>query len=279
MTARARKAPRRAVPPGCAGATAGYETMGCIHAGVTDSAASPRDPTCGVSMSAKRFSVCCVVATRPGVCDCRGRHGCRRRRARSHADLRGLQRPPTRRAGRAQRRFRTRRRGGVVRSGARRGRRALLWTTPWWRRVASATRRWSSPAASSTRRPPARRRTSPGCPAPDPNTARRTSSSRTRSGSSTRRSFERDRLAPSLDATVADDQQKLTQARDAAIASADRGFGARWLAMNAHTLASPGATVLRALMSGLFVLLFLFPLILRLSRAKTSEDRRAGRTR
>ena len=87
---------------------------------------------------------------------------------------------------------------------------------------------------------------------------------------------ERDRLAPSLDATVADDQQKLTQARDAAIASADRGFGARWLAMNAHTLASPGATVLRALLSGLFVLLFLFPLILRLSRARTTEDRRTA---
>lgn len=87
---------------------------------------------------------------------------------------------------------------------------------------------------------------------------------------------ERDRLAPSLDAAVADDQQKLTQARDAATASADRGFGARWLAMNAHTFASPAATVVRALLSGLFVLLFLFPLILRLSRAKTTEDRRTA---
>ena len=87
---------------------------------------------------------------------------------------------------------------------------------------------------------------------------------------------ERDRLAPSLDATVANDEQKLAQARDAAIASADRGFGARWLAMNAHTLASPGATVLRALMTGLFIVLFLFPLLLRLSRAKTTEDRRTA---
>ena len=87
---------------------------------------------------------------------------------------------------------------------------------------------------------------------------------------------ERDRLAPSLDATVADDEQKLAQARDAAIASADRGFGARWLAMNGHTLTSPGATVLRALMTGLFIVLFLFPLILRLSRAKTTEDRRTA---
>jgi hypothetical protein len=87
---------------------------------------------------------------------------------------------------------------------------------------------------------------------------------------------ERDRLAPSLDATVADDEQKLAQARDAAIATADRGFGARWLAMNTHTLASPGATVLRALLTGLFIVLFLFPLLLRLSRTKTTEDRRTA---
>ena len=87
---------------------------------------------------------------------------------------------------------------------------------------------------------------------------------------------ERDRLAPSLDAAVTDDEQKLAQARDAAIASADRGFGARWLAMNTHTLASPGATVLRAMMTGLFIVLFLFPLLLRLSRAKTTEDRRTA---
>ncbi len=88
--------------------------------------------------------------------------------------------------------------------------------------------------------------------------------------------FERDRLAPARDASVADGERALRAARDAAIAGADRGFGARWMAMNAHTLASSGATVLRALMAGLFVMLFLFPLILRLSRAKTSEDRRAA---
>lgn len=84
---------------------------------------------------------------------------------------------------------------------------------------------------------------------------------------------ERNRLAPALDATVADDERALTQARDAAIARADRGFGARWLTMNAYTLGSPAATVLRALVVGLFVVLFLLPVILRLSRAKTSEDR------
>ncbi|MGK2879347.1 MAG: DUF4407 domain-containing protein [Mycobacterium sp.] len=87
---------------------------------------------------------------------------------------------------------------------------------------------------------------------------------------------ERARLAPALDSTVADSERELTAARDAAIASADRGFGATWTAMNAHTLASPGATVLRAVTVGLFVVLFLFALILRLSRAKNSEDRRAA---
>lgn len=87
---------------------------------------------------------------------------------------------------------------------------------------------------------------------------------------------ERDRLAPSLDAALAADDQALTEARDGAISDADRSFGARWLAMNAHTLASPAATVLRAVLAGVFVLLFLFPLILRLSRATTSEDRRTA---
>ena len=87
---------------------------------------------------------------------------------------------------------------------------------------------------------------------------------------------ERDRLAPSLDAATADEQHKLTQARDTATASTDRGFGARWLAMNAYTLSSPAATVLRALVTGLAIALFLVPLILKLSRAKTTEDRRAA---
>jgi len=87
---------------------------------------------------------------------------------------------------------------------------------------------------------------------------------------------DRDSRAPALDTQLATDERALTQARAAANADADRGFGARWLAMNAHTLASPAATVLRALTTGFFVLLFLAPLILRLSRAATTEDRRAA---
>ena len=87
---------------------------------------------------------------------------------------------------------------------------------------------------------------------------------------------ERDRLAPSLDATIADEQQRVSQARDADTATADRGLGARWLAMNSATLERAGAIVLRALLTGLFIVAFLFPLLLRLSRAKTTEDRRAA---
>jgi hypothetical protein len=87
---------------------------------------------------------------------------------------------------------------------------------------------------------------------------------------------DRDRLAPGLDAKAAADEQAVTQAREAASANADRGFGARWLAMNSYMLSSPGVTVLRALLTALFVLLFLSPLILRLSRAKTTDDRRTA---
>jgi hypothetical protein len=87
---------------------------------------------------------------------------------------------------------------------------------------------------------------------------------------------DRDRLAPGLDAKAGADEQAVTQAREAASANADRGFGARWLAMNSYTPSSPGVTVLRALLTALFVLLFLSPLILRLSRAKTSDDRRTA---
>ena len=87
---------------------------------------------------------------------------------------------------------------------------------------------------------------------------------------------DRDSLAPGLDAKAAADERAVTQAREAAVANADRGFGARWLAMNAYTLSSPAATVLRALLTALCVLLFLCPLILRLSRARTTDDRRTA---
>ncbi|ORB66686.1 DUF4407 domain-containing protein [Mycolicibacterium tusciae] len=84
---------------------------------------------------------------------------------------------------------------------------------------------------------------------------------------------ERDRQAPVLDAQIADGEQALTQARQAAIADTDRGLGARWVAMNDHTLADAGALVMRLLVDGFFVLLSLLPLILKLWRGETSQDR------
>ncbi len=87
---------------------------------------------------------------------------------------------------------------------------------------------------------------------------------------------ERDRRATQLDAQIAADEQTLEQARDAATVNADRGFGARWSAMNAHSLESPGALVLRVLTSLLFAVLILLPLVLKLWRGQTSEDRSAG---
>lgn len=84
---------------------------------------------------------------------------------------------------------------------------------------------------------------------------------------------ERDLRAPALDAQIADAEQALGEARHAAMADVDRGLGARWVAMNDHTLANPGALILRLLVDGFFVLLSLLPLILRRWRGETSQDR------
>lgn len=84
---------------------------------------------------------------------------------------------------------------------------------------------------------------------------------------------DRDRRAPALDAEVADAERVLGEARQGATSSADRGLGARWVAMNDHTLANPGALVLRLLVDGFFVLLSVLPLILRRWRGETSQDR------
>lgn len=84
---------------------------------------------------------------------------------------------------------------------------------------------------------------------------------------------ERDRQAAVLDAQIADGEQALEQAREVALAQTDRGLGARWVAMNDHTLANSGALVLRLLVDGFFVLLSLLPLILKLWRGETSQDR------
>ena len=56
----------------------------------------------------------------------------------------------------------------------------------------------------------------------------------------------------------------------------DHGLGARWAAMNDHTFASPGAMLLRLVTIAFFALLILLPLILKLWRGQTSEDRGAA---
>jgi hypothetical protein len=83
----------------------------------------------------------------------------------------------------------------------------------------------------------------------------------------------RDGRAVALDAEIADREHAVTQAREAAMADADRGLGARWVAMNDFTLAGPGPLLLRALLIAFFALLSLLPLILKLWRGETSHDR------
>ncbi len=86
----------------------------------------------------------------------------------------------------------------------------------------------------------------------------------------------RDSRGAELDAQIAEREQAIAQNRRTAIADADRGLGARWTAMNEHTLASPAAMVLRLLTIGLFALLTLLPLIVKLWRGETSHDRGAS---
>jgi len=85
----------------------------------------------------------------------------------------------------------------------------------------------------------------------------------------------RDRKAPELDARISRDEQVLAQARQDVVAEAGRGLGARWVAMNDLTLASAGALALRLVTIAFFALLFLLPLILRLWRGETTQDRHA----
>jgi hypothetical protein len=87
---------------------------------------------------------------------------------------------------------------------------------------------------------------------------------------------ERDRLSPSLDAQVAADEVALTEARESPTTDTRGGVGARWAAMNEYTLGNAGALVLRALTVAFCVLLYLLPLVLRLWRGKTSQDRAAA---
>ena len=86
----------------------------------------------------------------------------------------------------------------------------------------------------------------------------------------------RDQQTPALNAQIGDAERSVAQARDAAVASADRGLGARWVAMHAVTLAGAGALVVWAVTIAFFALLSLLPPILKLLRGETSHDRGAA---
>jgi Domain of unknown function (DUF4407) len=85
----------------------------------------------------------------------------------------------------------------------------------------------------------------------------------------------RERTAPQLDAEISAGGLAITQARETAIVQADRGLGARWVAMNDHTSDSVGALLVRLFTSAFFALLMLLPLILTLWRGETTHDRSA----
>ena len=85
----------------------------------------------------------------------------------------------------------------------------------------------------------------------------------------------RDRQAPDLDATISRQQRALTEARQSVVADANRGVGARWVAMNDLAATSTAVLMLRLLTIAFFVLVYLLPLILRLWRGETTHDRRA----
>lgn len=86
----------------------------------------------------------------------------------------------------------------------------------------------------------------------------------------------RERRAPELDAAIIGNERVLANAQANAVATADRGLGARWVAMHDHTLAGPGPLLLRLVTIAFSVLLSLLPLILGLWRSQTSDERRAA---
>ena len=85
----------------------------------------------------------------------------------------------------------------------------------------------------------------------------------------------RDRRAPDLDAHIVDDERVITDSRQGAFADADRGLGARWVAMQQLSSVSTSILMLQLLTVGFFAFLALLPTILRLWRGETTHDRHA----
>jgi hypothetical protein len=86
----------------------------------------------------------------------------------------------------------------------------------------------------------------------------------------------RDRGVPELDSKITNAEQWLEQARATAIAGANHGLGARWVAMNSYTFSNVGALLLRIFAIVFFALLSLLPLIFRSWRGETAQDRGAA---
>jgi hypothetical protein len=85
----------------------------------------------------------------------------------------------------------------------------------------------------------------------------------------------RDSRAPDLDARIIDDERSLSEYRQAALAEANHGLGARWVAMQQMTSISASILVLHLLTLGFFAILALLPTILRRWRGETTHDRHA----
>lgn len=83
----------------------------------------------------------------------------------------------------------------------------------------------------------------------------------------------RDRQAPGLDSEIAVAEQTLAHARETAVANADPGLGARLVAMHDYTFSNAGALVLWAVTIAFFALLSLLPLILKLLRGASTDER------
>lgn len=83
----------------------------------------------------------------------------------------------------------------------------------------------------------------------------------------------RDEQAPTLDAQIAGAEHAVTAARSATGAGADRGFGARWIAMNGYTVETPAALVARIAVIGVCVLLYLLPMLLHARQDRTLRER------
>ncbi len=83
----------------------------------------------------------------------------------------------------------------------------------------------------------------------------------------------RNEQAPTLDARIAGAEHAVTAASNAAGVGAERGFGARWVAMNGYTIETPAALVARIAVIGVCVLLYLLPMLLHARQDRTLRER------